>query len=69
MRAGQLLHIQVLDHVILGQQTTDRPRDFVSLRELGFEFPVNALLDAELPPPALPENITWQEPYRARERS
>lgn len=35
-RAGQLLHIEVLDHVILGQATTERPKDFVSLRELGY---------------------------------
>jgi DNA repair protein RadC len=36
IRAGQLLKIDVLDHVILGRRTTDRPRDFVSLRELGY---------------------------------
>ena len=36
MRAGQLLKIDVIDHIILGRQTTDRPRDFVSLRELGY---------------------------------
>lgn len=36
MRAGQLLQIQVLDHVILGRRTEERPRDFVSLRELGY---------------------------------
>lgn len=36
IRAGQLLKIEVLDHVILGQATKERPRDFVSLRELGF---------------------------------
>ncbi len=35
-RAGQLLNIQVLDHVILGKRTEDRPRDFASLRELGY---------------------------------
>jgi DNA repair protein RadC len=36
MRAGQLLKIEVLDHVILGHRTPERPRDFVSMRELGY---------------------------------
>jgi DNA repair protein RadC len=36
IRAGQLLKIEVLDHVILGRRTDERPRDFVSLRELGY---------------------------------
>ena len=36
IRAGQLLNIQVLDHVILGKRTDERPRDYVSLRELGY---------------------------------
>ena len=36
IRAGQLLKIEVLDHVILGRRTQQRPRDFVSLRELGY---------------------------------
>jgi len=36
IRAGQLLKIDVLDHVIIGRATPDRPRDFVSLRELGY---------------------------------
>lgn len=35
IRAGQLLRIEVLDHVILGQPTLERPKDFVSLREAG----------------------------------
>ena len=35
IRAGQILRIEVLDHVILGQRTDSRPRDYVSLRELG----------------------------------
>jgi DNA repair protein RadC len=35
IRAGQMLRIEVLDHVILGTSTADRPRDYVSLRELG----------------------------------
>ena len=34
--AGQLLKIEVLDHIILGQRTADRPKDYASLRELGF---------------------------------
>ena len=36
MRAGQLLKIEVLDHVILGKRTEERTRDYVSLRELGY---------------------------------
>lgn len=36
IRAGNLLHIEVLDHIILGRRTNERPRDFVSLRELGY---------------------------------
>ena len=36
IRAGQLLKIEVLDHVILGQRTKDREQDFLSLRELGY---------------------------------
>ena len=36
IRAGQLLKIDVVDHVILGARTADRPKDFVSLRELGY---------------------------------
>jgi DNA repair protein RadC len=36
VRAGQLLKIEVLDHVILGRRTDERPRDYVSLRELGY---------------------------------
>lgn len=35
IRAGQLLKIDVLDHVIIGQRTTERDRDFVSLKEMG----------------------------------
>ncbi len=38
IRAGQLLRIDVLDHVILGQKTHERPKDFVSLRELGYFY-------------------------------
>ncbi len=36
IRAGQLLKIEVLDHVILGQRTPERPVDYVSLRSLGY---------------------------------
>lgn len=36
VRAGQLLIIGVLDHIILGHRTQERPRDFTSLRELGY---------------------------------
>ena len=31
VRAGQLLKIDVLDHIILGRRTDERPRDFVSM--------------------------------------
>ncbi len=36
VRSGQLLKIEVLDHVIIGRATRERPKDFVSLRELGY---------------------------------
>jgi DNA repair protein RadC len=36
IRAGHLLKIEVLDHLILGRRTDQRTRDFVSLRELGY---------------------------------
>jgi len=38
IRAGQLLKIDVLDHVIMGARTEDRPKDYVSLRELGYFY-------------------------------
>lgn len=38
IRAGQLLKIEILDHVILGHRTSERPRDFASLRELGYFY-------------------------------
>jgi DNA repair protein RadC len=38
IRAGQLLKIEVLDHVILGRASQQRPRDYVSLRELGYFY-------------------------------
>ena len=36
IRAGQLLKIEVLDHIIFGKRTDERPRDYVSLREAGY---------------------------------
>lgn len=36
IRAGQLLKIEVVDHVILGHATRERPKDYSSLRELGY---------------------------------
>ncbi len=36
IRAGQLLKIEVVDDVILGRSTNERPKDFVSLPELGY---------------------------------
>jgi DNA repair protein RadC len=38
IRAGQLLKIDVLDHVIIGRATQERQKDFVSLRELGYFY-------------------------------
>lgn len=38
IRAGQLLKIEVVDHVILGKKTTDAQRDYISLRELGYFY-------------------------------
>jgi len=38
IRAGQLLKIEVLDHIILGRRVADRERDYVSLRELGYFY-------------------------------
>ena len=35
VKAGELLNIAVLDHIILGRRTPERPQDFVSLKELG----------------------------------
>jgi DNA repair protein RadC len=36
IRAGQLLKIEVLDHVILGRRVANNGKDYVSLREMGF---------------------------------
>jgi DNA repair protein RadC len=38
IRGGQLLKIEVLDHVILGRATPERTKDYVSLRELGYFY-------------------------------
>lgn len=38
IRAGQLLKIDVLDHVIIGKSTAERTKDYVSLRELGYFY-------------------------------
>jgi DNA repair protein RadC len=35
IRAGQLLKIEVIDHIILGKRTSDDDKGYVSLRELG----------------------------------
>src|SRR5882724_1065520 len=35
VKAGELLNIAVLDHIILGHRTTKHDQDFVSLKELG----------------------------------
>lgn len=38
IRAGQLLKIEVLDHIILGARSAERDRDYASLRELGYFY-------------------------------
>ncbi len=38
IRAGQLLKIDVLDHVVLGHATEGRTKDYSSLRELGYFY-------------------------------
>jgi DNA repair protein RadC len=35
IRAGQLLKIEVVDHIIIGRATAERAKDYASLRELG----------------------------------
>jgi DNA repair protein RadC len=32
------LKIEVLDHVIIGRATEERPKDYASLRELGYFY-------------------------------
>jgi DNA repair protein RadC len=38
IRAGQLLKIDVIDHIIIGRATTERAKDYSSLRELGYFY-------------------------------
>lgn len=38
IRAGQLLKIEVVDHVITGSATAERTKDYASLRELGYFY-------------------------------
>jgi DNA repair protein RadC len=38
IRAGQLLKIEVLDHVIVGRASPERMKDHASLREMGFFY-------------------------------
>jgi len=38
IRAGQLLKIEVLDHVVIGAATPERPKAWFSLREGGYFF-------------------------------
>jgi len=33
--AGNIIGIEVLDHVVIGKKTSDRPRDYLSMREEG----------------------------------
>jgi DNA repair protein RadC len=35
IRAGKMLKIEVVDHIILGRPTAERPKEYSSLRELG----------------------------------
>jgi DNA repair protein RadC len=38
IRAGQLLKIDVLDHIIIGRATPESAKDYSSLGELGYFF-------------------------------
>ncbi len=38
IRAGQILKIEILDHVVMGRSSPDRPQDYTSLRELGYFY-------------------------------
>jgi DNA repair protein RadC len=38
LRCGQMMRIEVHDHVILGSKTESRTKDYVSLRELGYFY-------------------------------
>jgi DNA repair protein RadC len=38
IRAGKLLKIEVIDHVIIGRATSERSKEYSSLRELGYFY-------------------------------
>jgi DNA repair protein RadC len=38
IRAGQLLKVDLLDHVVMGAATPERPKPYVSLRESGYFY-------------------------------
>ena len=38
IRAGQLLRIELLDSIVMGEKTEARSRDYASLRELGYFY-------------------------------
>lgn len=38
IRAGQLMKIEILDHIIIGHRTPERPKHWNSLRELGYFY-------------------------------
>jgi DNA repair protein RadC len=38
IRAGQLLKIEVVDHIIIGRKSAQREKDYASLRELGYFY-------------------------------
>lgn len=38
IRAGQLMKIELLDHIVLGTATAERPKGWASLRELGYFY-------------------------------
>jgi DNA repair protein RadC len=38
IRAGHLLKIEVVDHIIIGRATAERAKDYSSLRELGYFY-------------------------------
>lgn len=38
IRAGQLLKIELVDHVVIGLSTPERPKAYESLRELGYFY-------------------------------
>jgi len=46
IQAGQVLKIELLDHVIMGRRVEGRSRDWVSLRELGFFSPLSPTVKA-----------------------